>query len=90
VRFSHQFTFFLPSYHNFSFVTGYGDDPNTPARSSAAAAAETDSAPSTLRSGRKIRKTRKEDVSTDQALSGGNNFQVESTGQGGKEVKETI
>ena len=42
------------------------------AHSSAAASAEADSAPSTLRSGRKIRKTRKEDVSADQALSGGN------------------
>ncbi len=54
----------------FSLVTGYGDGPDTPARSSAASA-ETDSAPSTSRSGRKIRKTRKEDVSAE-ASNGGN------------------
>jgi hypothetical protein len=66
---------FLPSYHKLFLVTGYGDGPDTPApgRSSAASAAEPDSAPSTSRSGRKIRRTRKEkeDVSAE-ALSGGN------------------
>lgn len=51
---------------------GYGDGPDTSTRSSAAASAETDSAPSTSRSGRKLRRTRKEDVSADQALDGGN------------------
>jgi exosome complex protein LRP1 len=63
---------------------GYGDGPDTPARSSAAPSAETDSAPSTSRSGRKIRRTRKADVSADQALSGGNIL------SGGEKRQDTV